>query len=198
MSIATISVQQFESAWDSAPQSRFSYELNMPLMILYAVLLTGFWCYWTLSGMMGGFDIVLILMGAMFGCVTVWVLFTVIYWRRYGRMSAVVCTEDDLIWRHGDTLAQIPWRAIDFDSLGLFDVDISERKYEHHLKIGDLKLYLYRPHVRMRNMEGFIQHVLLNLKSHGRIPQSKSPKKGSSPKGASKGNTKGKRSEKRR
>lgn len=173
MSIEIVGLREFEAAWDSSPDTRYSYVLNMPLMMLYAVLVSGFWCYWSISGVMGGFDWVLIAMGLMFVCVTGWVAVNVLYWRHFNRMSAVVITSEQILWRHGKEAWARPWKEIDFDTLGLLDVDISERKYEHHLVIGGEKLYLYRPHVRMLKMEEFVQHLLLNLQANGRMPKGK-------------------------
>jgi hypothetical protein len=49
-------------------------------------------------------------------------------------------------------------------------LESSSKKYEQFLTIGDKKLFLFRPFVRIRHLETFIGEVLIRLEQHGGIP----------------------------
>jgi hypothetical protein len=158
----------FDAAW-GATEPRFSYALNRGLILLYMVLLGAFWVYWAVSVARGGLDLVLGVVGGLFFVVTVFVGFNILYWRHFARVSGALCTDAGLLWRHGRQTFSAPWAEIDFETLGLTDVDLSGKKYEYALNVGGKKLYLYRAHIRMRNMEIFMGLLLRALKDAGRI-----------------------------
>lgn len=175
---ASIDAQEFLTAWkDAGPDQKFGYELNKGLMILYGVLLTLFWGYWFITVLSGGLDVALGVIGGVFVAVSAWVFWTTIYWRHFARESGVLCEDSRLLWRQGTSAWAAEWKDLNLDSLGLVDVDLAERKYEHFMRVGEQKLALYRPHVRMRDMELFMGTVLIQLKNNGGIPEGPPPKK---------------------
>ena len=167
---------EFEAIWE-ATEPRFGYSRNRGLIFLYIALLGAFWAYWGASVMSGGLDLVLGILGGLFLAVTVFVVFNVIYWRHFARVSGVLCTPKALVWRNGQQTHAKPWSEIDFEQLGLTDVDLSAKKYEYALNVGGAKLYLYRAHIRMRNMEIFMGLMLKALKDAGRIGGSEDGRK---------------------
>lgn len=172
MSATTLTTEEFETAWNQEEEGRrYDYVLNKGLFILYGVLLTAFWTYFLLTVGRNGLDLVLGIFGAISGCVTGWVVVTVLYWRHFGRKSGAICGEERLIWRNGDSVFAAEWREIDFEALGLTDVDLSHPKYEHYLTVEGARLWLFRPHVRMRELQTFMGAVLLALQQAGRIDQ---------------------------
>jgi len=164
-----MTTSEFEATWQQS-EVRFPYALNRGLLILYGGLLTGFWAYWAVSVVNGGLDLVLGIIGAIFGAVSVFVVGNIMYWRHFARFSGAICTENDLIWRQGNLVCRVPWNEVDFDALGLTDFDPNTQKYEYFWNVGGKKLYLYRAHVRMRSMEIFMAVALKALKDHGRTP----------------------------
>lgn len=181
MSAQSIDNQEFDAAWKAADGPRFDYTLNRGLLVLYALLLGGFWLFFGLTVAARGGDLVLWVVGGLFALVSVFVVYNVIFWRHFKRLSGVVCEDDRIVWRNGRNVYAARWVEVDFDELGLTNVDLGARKYEHFLNIAGKKLYLFRPHVRLRELEEFMGYVLLSLQKHGRIaaePSKKKKKKG--------------------
>ena len=173
MNIKSISAEDFEAVWSRSDEFRYGYLLNRGLLTLYGVLMAAFWGYWGISVSQGGLDVPLTVIAVVFGCVTVFLGFNILYWRYFGRLSGVICEEDRLLWRHGNQIFSVSWTEVDFETLGLLDVDLSTPKYEHFLTVGTEKLYLFRPHVRIRELETCLGTILSKLKAHGCIPDKK-------------------------
>ncbi len=168
----TIAPDEFETAFSAADDGRFVYQLNRGLLGLYGVLLGAFWVYFLVVVLRDGFDIPLIVLAVVLGGATGFVFVNLMFWRRFVRVSGVVNTDDRILWRQGDKLFACRWEDVDFDALGLTDASLGDRKYEHWLTVGGARLYLFRPHVRMRNMEAFLGALLIHLKAAGAIPES--------------------------
>ena len=168
---ATVSADEFEAAWAQAGDYRYDYVLNKGLLVLYGGLLAAFWTYYAITVLSDGFDIGLIVVGLVIAAVSVFVVLTILRWRRFKRLSGVVCEENRILWRTDTQFFVYAWADIDFDTLGLLDVSLATKKYEHYLHFGDAKLALFRPYVRLRNLEVFMGAVLMQLKAHGRLPQ---------------------------
>ena len=151
--------------------------MNNAALVLFGMLLGGFWTYWSLTILGNGLDWILGTLGSVFAIITLWALYAILRWRHYGRKSGAVCEQDRLIWRDGPNVFATRWLDLDLDSIGLLNVDLSENKYEHYLSIHGNKLFIFRPFVRMRRYEGFVADVLLKLKEHGRIPDKKGKKR---------------------
>ena len=176
MTITELTVSEFDSAWESEPDHRYSYELNNGMLVLFGLLLGSFWTYWALTAVSNGMDWILGTLAGVFGIISLYVVYSLLVWRHYGRTSGVVCSQEKLVWRDGSTILSVCWKELDLDSIGLLDTALGERKYEHFLNIDGNHVYLFRPFVRMRKYEGFVADVLLRLKEHGRIQQTKSKK----------------------
>ncbi|MFT7621727.1 MAG: hypothetical protein ACI9WU_000892 [Myxococcota bacterium] len=177
MSHTTPESSEFEQAFEAAGDAGFVYQLNRGLLGLYGGLLGAFWLYFLIVVLRDGFDLGLTIVGIILGGVTSFVLFNLLYWKRFVRVSGVVSTDDRILWRHGEKLFAVAWQDIDFDDMGLTDASLGDRKYEHFLNLGGAKLYLFRPHIRMRGMETFLGSLLIHLKEKGRIPEDGKNKK---------------------
>ncbi|HIA04892.1 MAG TPA: hypothetical protein EYN66_23855 [Myxococcales bacterium] len=177
MTVDKATISDFEQSWNNNPEHRYSYELNKGAMILFSLLLGGFWSYWAITTIANGFDMVLTVLGSLFILVTLYVLFMVLKWRHYGRLSGAICEDSRLVWRTSNNVFVAPWSVLDLDGIGLLKVDMSQNKYEHSLSIHGHPLYLFRPFVKMRHYEVFIGDVLLRLKAHGRIESQTKQKK---------------------
>lgn len=177
VTITELTNSEFDSAWQSEPDHRYSYELNNGMLVLFGLLLGSFWTYWSLTTLSNGLDWILGSLAGVFGIITLYIIYSILVWRHYGRTSGVVCEQERLVWRDGSNILSVHWKELDIDSIGLLDTAIGDRKYEHFLNIDGNHVYLFRPFVRMRKYEGFIADVLLRLKDHGRISK-KSSKKG--------------------
>lgn len=173
MTAGTMTTKDFEATWQVS-DIRFPYALNRGLLLLYGGLLAGFWSYWAVSVLNGGLDLVLGILGGIFACVSMFVIFNVMYWRHFARFSGTICTDDALLWRQGNNAWILQWSEIVWDDLGLTDFDQKTQKYEYFWRVGGKKLYLYRAHVRMRSMEVFMAVALKALKEAGRTPVSDS------------------------
>lgn len=171
MSEATVTEAQFEEAWEAAGDYRYVYVLNRGLLFLYGGLLSAFWIYFLITVLRDGFDLGLTVVCVVLGAVTGFVFVNTVYWRRYARVSGVVCDTERIWWRQGEKIHGCRWEDVDFDALGLTNLDLGEKKYEHFLTVAGKKLFLFRPHVRLRNMEQFMGSLLVQLKSRGLIPQ---------------------------
>ena len=169
MTVEVLTCDDFESAWQSAGKYRFGYELNRPPFVVAGLLLVGFWIYLLISIASVGLDLPLSIAGMISLIVSGYLGLTALRWRHFGRLSGVICQEDRLLWRQVEEAYFVQWKDLTFDGIGLLNAEKSDNKYEQFLTIGDKKLFLFRPFVRIRHLETFIGEVLIRLEQHGGI-----------------------------
>lgn len=162
---------EFAESWRAAPEHRYGYELHTPMVVLHGVSLGAFWVTWGLIVTFHGLQGANLGVGIAFLVITAWSAAILLRWKHFVRVSGVVCEEDRLVWRHGSKAYAAPWRELDFDGIGLLSVDPKRDAYERFLTIGGERLTLFRPYVRLREMERFFGDLLLHLKAHGRLPK---------------------------
>ncbi len=169
----SISIEDFEIAWKASAENRYGYEVNRPPFIVVGLLLAGFWSYLLVSILSTGLDMTLGIIGGITIVITVYLLVLLLRWRHFGRLSGVICKKEQLMWRHINESYVANWNELNFDGIGLLNLESSSSQYEQHLTIGEQKLFLFRPFVRLRHLETFMGEVLIRLEQHGGLPTKK-------------------------
>jgi len=166
-------IEDFEKAWQSNPEHRYGYEVNRPPFIVVGVLLAGFWSYLLVSILSTGLGLALGVVGGITTGISGYLIFLLLRWRHFGRLSGVICQTELLMWRQVNESYVANWSELNFDGIGLLSLESSSNQYEQYLTIGKQKLFLFRPFVRLRHLETFMGEVLIRLEQHGGLPKKK-------------------------
>jgi len=177
MAISEISAGDFEALWVESDRSdRYRYRINRGVVKLYAFLFGLFWTVFILTVWGKQLTLTLGIVGALIGFVSVFVIYNMLYWRHYARVSGILITAEHLIWRNGRSAWSIPWKDVDFDSSGLTDHAIGSQAIEHHLLIHGKRLDVARMHVELPRIREFMAAFLQRMVQHGQIKRRKSSK----------------------
>ena len=170
MSIEAITTDEFETAWLEADRSnRFRYRINRGVIRLYSFLFGLFWAAYGLTVWGKGLSFVLGSVGAVVAVVFVFAIYNIMYWRHYARVSGIITTSTQLIWRNGRTAWSITWTDVDFDASGLTNHSIGTQAVEHHLSIRGKRLDVARMHVEMPRIREFMATFLQRMVESGQI-----------------------------
>jgi hypothetical protein len=178
MAINQLPVEEFEAFWlRSDRDERFRYRINRGVVRLYSFLFGLFWVAYILTIWGKTLTLMLGIVGVLVGLVSVFVIYNMLYWRHYARVSGIVITDKNLIWRNGRTAWSILWRDIDFESSGLTDHAIGSQAVEYYLSIDGKRLDVTRMHVEMPRIREFMAVFLQQMIKHGQLQGQASPKK---------------------
>ena len=177
MNVAVLDTAEFEAAWDASEQHRYGYALNRRVAVTLLALILLCWSVLVIVIVGQGFAWPYAVVGFGFAVLTVYAGMVLLKWRGFTRLSGVICSEDRLMWRDPDGCFSVGWRELDFDTIGLLDMDMTSNQYEHYLRLGDRRLYLFRPFVSLRRLEQLMGEVLIRLQAHDRGPKRASRKR---------------------
>ena len=166
---APITVPRFTTLWAEHPAATYPYSLNPRALLLYFVMLVGIWGFWTYEAATEGIDVAVGAVGGLFALVTIGAFVNLGYWLVVRSRSGVICTPAFLAWRDNNAAYQVPWAEVDFDELGLTNLQ-AYRSEEFNLTVRGHTLCIYKPHLRLRNTELFLGALFQFLKAEGRIP----------------------------
>ena len=113
------------------------------------------------------------IVGGLVGFVSVFVIYNMLYWRHYARVSGIVITPQTLVWRNGRSAWSVSWGEINFESSGLTDHAIGSQSFEHHLTIQGNRLDVTRLHVELPRIREFMATFLQKMVQHGQIQRGK-------------------------
>jgi hypothetical protein len=159
----------FIELWEQcSDEQRYGYVLNMALIVALFLLMVGVWAGWIVvwttqdvdTRIMAGF-------GLLFLPLTAYVAVQLLRLRLRGRASAVLLTEDRLVWKDGARVDEVAWRDVSSDALDFRTggwVVRTEGSVVIRVNEQVKRLVLFNPFMRLNRLETFVSHVLLTLK----------------------------------
>lgn len=159
----------FIELWEqTSDEQRYGYVLNMPLIVALFLLMVGLWAGWIViwatqdvdAWIMAGFGVLFLPMSA-------YLTVQLLRFRLRGRASAVLLTEDRLVWKEGARVDEVAWRDVSSDALDFRTGGwVVRTEGSVVIRVDDQvkHLVLFNPFMRLNRLETFVSHVLLTLK----------------------------------
>ncbi len=161
-----VPLASFLAFWRDPRNPRFRYRPIRIVTLLVGVVLGALWALYLRQILTGGLSVPMVVFGLVLLLFTLASFARIMAWRLFVVRSAIVLSEEALLWRHGPDCFLAPWKLIEGQALGLGEAAFG-KGYETWLNIrvrGHAeRLYLVRLYARLDDRESFLAELFRRI-----------------------------------